>query len=198
MPYLALNIDMRKRTALVVGGGTVAARKVRALREAGAGGVRVVAPAVLPAIREQEASGAVTVRIGCYESADLDGIALVVAATDDPAVNRRVAAEAGERGILVAVADRPEAGDCHFPAVLRRGGLEIAVSTGGRCPALAAEVRDAIAGLIGSDYAALVEQLAAEREKLLTEGNGTTYNKALLRTKAKRLIAELSARKDIS
>jgi precorrin-2 dehydrogenase / sirohydrochlorin ferrochelatase len=197
MPYLALNIDMGKRAVLIVGGGKVAARKLQALREAGAV-VRVVAPAVLPAIREQEASGAVTIRSGGYETADLDGVTLVVAATDDPALNRRVALEAGEKGILVSVADQPEAGDCHFPAVLRRGGLEIAVSTGGRCPALAAEVRDAIAGMIGNDYADLVEQLAADREKLLTEGNGTTYNKALLRTKARCLIAELSAPKDIS
>jgi precorrin-2 dehydrogenase / sirohydrochlorin ferrochelatase len=197
MPYLALNIDMRKRTALIVGGGKVAARKLQALREAGAG-VRVVAPEVIPGIRDQEASGAVTIRIGRYEVADLDGIALVVAATDDDDVNRRVAAEAGQKGILVAVADQPEAGDCHFPAILRRGGLEIAVSTGGRCPALAAEVRDAIAGMIGIDYAGLLEELADEREKLLTEGNGTTYNKKLLRAKAKRLIAELSERKDIS
>jgi precorrin-2 dehydrogenase/sirohydrochlorin ferrochelatase len=188
---------MRKRTALIVGGGKVAARKLRALREAGAG-VRVVAPEVIPEIREQEASGTVTVRIGCYEAFDLEGIALAVAATDDAAVNRRVAAEAGQKGILVAVADQPEAGDCHFPAILRRGGLEIAVSTGGRCPALAAEVRDVIAGLIGNDYADLVERLAAEREKLLTEGNGTTYNKKLLRAEARRLIAELSERKDIS
>ncbi|WP_205743307.1 bifunctional precorrin-2 dehydrogenase/sirohydrochlorin ferrochelatase [Geobacter sp. FeAm09] len=188
---------MGKRTALLVGGGRVAARKLRTLREAGAR-VRVVAPAVLPAIREQEAPGAVTIRIGGYETADLDGVALVVAATDDPAVNRRVAAEAGERGLLVSVADQPEVGDCHFPALLRRGGLEIAVATGGRCPALAAEVRDAIADVIGNDYADLVEQLAADREKLLTEGNGTTYNKELLRTKARRLIAELSAPKDIS
>ena len=197
MPFLALNIDMRKRTSLIVGGGKVAARKLQALREAGAC-VRVVAPAVMPAICEQETSGAVTVRIGCYETADLDGIALVVAATDDAAVNRRVAAEAGQKGILVAVADQQEAGDCHFPAILRRGGLEIAVSTGGRCPALAAEVRDAIAGVIGDDYAGLVEELAVEREKLLTEGNGTTYNKKLLRSKARRLITELSERKDIS
>lgn len=197
MPHLALNIDMRKRTALIVGGGTVAARKLRALREAGAR-VRVVAPEVLPAIREQEATGAVTVRIGRYETSDLEGIALVVAATDDAAVNLKVAAEAGEKGILVAVTDRQEAGDCHFPAILRRGELEIAVSTGGRCPALAAEVRDAISDLIGDNYAGLVEELAAEREKLLTEGNGTTYNKELLRSKTRRLIAKLSERKDIS
>jgi precorrin-2 dehydrogenase / sirohydrochlorin ferrochelatase len=197
MPYLALNVDMEKRVVLLVGGGKVAARKLRTLREAGAR-VRVVAPAVLPAIREQEEPGIVTIRIGGYETADLDGVALAVAATDDAAVNRRVAAEAGEKGLLVSVADQPEAGDCHFPAVLRRGGLMIAVSTGGRCPALAAEVRDAIAGMIGNDYADLVEQLAADREKLLTEGNGTTYNKVLLRTKARSLIAELSARKDIS
>ena len=197
MPYLALNIDMRKRTALIVGGGEVAARKLQVLREAGAG-VRVVAPLVIPGIREQEASGAVTVRIGRYETADLDGIALVVAATDDAAVNRKVALDAGQKGILVTVADQPEAGDCHFPATLRRGGLEIAVSTGGRCPALAVEVRDAIAGMIGNDYADLVEELAAEREKLLTDGNDTTYNKQVLRAMARRLIAELPERKDIS
>jgi len=197
MPYLALNIDMRKRSTLIVGGGKVATRKLLALREAGVC-VRVVAPAVTDAIREQEASGAVTVRCGCYETSDLDDIALVVVATNDTDVNRRVAAEAGEKGILVAVADQKVAGDCHFPAILRRGGLEIAVSTGGRCPALAAEVRDAIADMIGDDYAGLVEELAAQREKLLTEGNGTTYNKELLRSKAKRMIAGLSERKDIS
>jgi len=196
MPCLALNIDMRKKTALIVGGGKVAARKLQALREAGAH-VRIVAPEVAAGIRAQEASGAVTVRTGCYETADLDGIALVVAATDDNDVNRRVAQEAGLRGILVAVAGQPEAGDCHFPAILRRGNLEIAVSTGGRCPALAAEVRDLIAGVIGNNYAGLVEEMAAEREKLLTEGNGSTYNKKVLCAKAKRLIAELSERKDI-
>jgi precorrin-2 dehydrogenase/sirohydrochlorin ferrochelatase len=149
-------------------------------------------------ITEREAEGTVAVRIGTYEVSDLEGVSLVVAATDDTLVNRKVAADARQRGILVSVADQPEEGDCLFPALLRRGGLEITVSTGGRCPVFASEVRDIIAGVICDDYGGLLEQLAAEREKLLTEGNGSTYNKTVLRSRAKHLIAELSKRKDIS
>lgn len=197
MPYLALNIDMRGQTALIVGGGKVALRKLAALRDAGAR-VRIVAPAVLPEITGQESGESVAVRIGGYETTDLDGITLAVAATNDGAVDRRVASEARERGILVSVAGRPEEGNCHFPALLRRGELEIAVSTGGRCPAFASEVRDVVATVITDDYGDLVEQLAALREKLLTEGSGTTYNTTVLRSHARRLLAELSERKDIS
>jgi siroheme synthase-like protein len=197
MPHLALSIDMRERTALIVGGGKVALRKLQTLRSAGAH-VRIVAPVLMPEMAEQEASGAVAVRIGNYEMSDLDGVALVVAATDNADANRKVASDARERGLLVCVVDQPEAGDCHFPAVLRRGGLEIAVATGGRCPVFASEVRDVIAGMIGVEYGDLLEQLALVREKLLTEGNGNTYNKEVLRSHARRLIVEHSKRKDNS
>jgi len=115
-----------------------------------------------------------------------------VAATDDAEVNRRVAADARRRGILVAVADTPELGTCAFPAVLRRGNLEIGVSTGGRCPAFALLVRDLLAGVIGDDYGIALERVASEREKLLTEGNDSTYNSPLVRAIAQRLIEELT------
>ncbi len=82
------------------------------------------------------------------------------------------------RGILVAVADNPAAGDCTFPAILQRGDLEIAVSTGGRCPTFAVDVRDCIAEHIGDEYGMILDQLAAEREKLLTNGSSSTYNTA--------------------
>jgi precorrin-2 dehydrogenase/sirohydrochlorin ferrochelatase len=81
--------------------------------------------------------------------------------------------------------------------VLRRGNLEIGVSTNGTCPGFAAAVRDVIATLIGNEYGEILEVLAAEREKLLTEGRGNTYNKQILRSRARQLLAELSTRKDI-
>ncbi|MFH1026479.1 MAG: bifunctional precorrin-2 dehydrogenase/sirohydrochlorin ferrochelatase [Pseudomonadota bacterium] len=195
MPTLPLNIDMRGKTALVVGGGKVALRKAHALLESGAS-LLVVAPEICGELAELAARGTVSVRCGCYAAADLDSAFLAVAATDDAAVNRAVADDAKERGILVMVADDPLTGNCTFPALLRRGSLEIAVSTGGRCPALAAEIRDMIAGIIGDEYGAALERLAAEREKLLTDGSASTYNTQVLRSLAGRLIAEIAERKD--
>lgn len=196
MPHLALNIDMHGRTALVVGGGPVARRKVKTLLDAGVR-VNVVALSLDRDLAEQWAAAGVSVRLAPFEPADLEGIFLAVAATDDAGVNQRIAREARQRDLLVSVADAPDSGNCTFPALLRRGALEIAVSTGGRCPAFAALVRDSIAGLIGDEYGAALEQLAAEREKLLTEGNGSTYNGKIVRSHAQRLIEELTDNKDV-
>lgn len=192
MPRLPLNIDMHARTALVVGGGRVADRKVTGLLATGAS-VRVVAHAMSAEIARLAAAGAIAARVGSYRADDLEGVFLAVAATDDAAVNRRVAADAQQRGILVAVADAPELGNCTFPAVLRRGDLEIGVATGGRCPAFATLVRDLLAGMIGPEYGAALERVASEREKLLTEANDSTYNNQLVRSLAQRLIAELNS-----
>jgi siroheme synthase (precorrin-2 oxidase/ferrochelatase) len=79
---------------------------------------------------------------------------------------------------------------------LQRGDLAIAVSTGGRCPTFAVDVRDYIAGHIGNEYGALLEEIAAEREKLLTNGSSGTYNTQVLRSLASRLISELTERKE--
>lgn len=190
---LPLNIDLRDRVVLIVGGGQVACNKLKALLAADAS-IFVVAPVMEPEIMTLSASGVITMRIGQYQTSDLDGVFLAVAATDDGEVNRRVAADARQRGILVAVADAPELSTCTFPAVLRRGNLEIGVATGGRCPAFAALVRDLLAGVIGDEYGKALERLAAEREKLLTEGNGNTYNKKIIRALALDMIAKLSAK----
>jgi precorrin-2 dehydrogenase/sirohydrochlorin ferrochelatase len=195
MSTLALNIRMLGKPAVIIGGGAVALRKLRTLLTAGAS-VRVVATNICPEIASLKDSGALAVRRGRYTVSDLDGAFLVIAATDNALVNEQVCADARERGILVAVADDPATGDCTFPAILRRGDLEIAVSTGGRCPTFAVDVRDCIAGHIGNDYGAILDQLAAEREKLLTNGGTSTYNVQVLRSLARRLIAELTERKE--
>lgn len=196
MSTLALNIRIHGRLAVVIGGGGVALRKIRTLLKAGAS-VKVVAVRICPEIAGLEDSGTIAVRVGSYASADLDRAFLVIAATDDPEVNRQVLADAGERGTLVTVADNPAMGDCTFPALLQRGDLEIAVSTGGRCPTFAVDVRDSIAEFIGQEYGTILDQLAVEREKLLTNGSPSTYNVAVLRSLARRLIAELTERKEL-
>lgn len=195
MSKLPLNLEMHDKAALVIGGGKVALRKVQTLLTAGAS-LRLTAPEICPELAALEAAGRISVRRGSYVAADLDNVFLAVAASNDETANQRLAADAAARGILAAVADNPLSGNCTFPAVLRRGNLEIAVSTGGRCPVLATAVRDLIAELIGDEYGAVLERLAAEREKLLTDGNGSTYNTQVLRSLADRLIAELTERKD--
>lgn len=192
---MLLNIDLSGKTAVIVGGGKVAFRKAMVLVAAGAA-VRVVAPSLVEEIGDLERAGKLEVRHGHYRSRDLDNAFLVVASTDNAGVNRQVAADAISRQILVCVADISEIGNCTFPAVLHRDKLEIGVSTAGSCPALAAELRDLIATLITEEFGTVVNRLAKEREKLLTEGNTGTYNTQVLRSLARRLISELHERKD--
>lgn len=195
MPGLIMNIQMQGRPTVVIGGGTVALRKLRTLLQAGAS-VRVVSREICPEIAALEQAGELCVNIGSYTAAVLDHAFLVIAATDNALVNAQVCADARERGILVAVADKPLNGDCTFPAVLRRGDLEIAVTTGGRCPTFAADVRDLIGEQIGSEYGIILDRLGTEREKLLTNGSSSTYNTQVLRTLARRMLAEFTERKE--
>ncbi len=195
MSQLPLHIDVHDRIILIVGGGAVACRKLQVLLEAHAT-VRVVAPDMKPEISALSESGIITTRIGRYQASDLEGVFLAVAASNDSGINRMVASDARQRGTLVVVADAPELSTCTFPAMLRRGNLEISVATGGRCPAFAALVRDVLAEAIGDGYGVALKQLALEREKLLTEGNGSTYNKKVIRALAVRLINELNQHKE--
>jgi siroheme synthase-like protein len=186
---------MSGKAAVVIGGGKVACRKAAALLAVGAE-VLIVAPDLIDEIMVLEQTGRLEIRCGHYEASDLDGAFLAVAATDNADVNLRVAVDATSREKLVCVADAPEVGNCTFPAVLRREKLEIGISTAGGCPALAVELRDLIATLITDEYGGVVNRLAQEREKLLTEGNTGTYNTQVLRSLARQLISELNERKD--
>ncbi|MDD2850921.1 MAG: bifunctional precorrin-2 dehydrogenase/sirohydrochlorin ferrochelatase [Desulfuromonadaceae bacterium] len=195
MPTLALNITMAGKLAVVSGGGRIALRKIRTLLAAGAS-VQVVAIEICPEILALQKSGSVEVRQRGYVATDLNNAFIAIAATDDHLVNQQITADARALGILVAAADNPSAGDCTFPAVLQRGNLEIAVSTGGCCPTLASDVRDYIAEFIGSECADIVELLIKEREKLLTNGSSSTYNAHVLHSLGRRLLADLNECKE--
>ena len=164
-----VNLVLDGRPCLVVGGGQIALRKVEGLVACG-GRVTVVAPRIAPALRDL---AGVTCQERAWRPDDMDGMWLVIAATDDPAVNRAVY-EAGERaGIWVNGADDPA--NCSFtlPSVVRRGDLQVTVSTGGRSPALATWLRRRLEGEIGPEYAVLLDLLAGEREGLKAAGRST-------------------------
>ena len=196
MAHLPLNIDVSDKRILVIGGGSVATRKIHSLLEAGAT-VLVVAPEITTEIRQLATDGAIKVHIRPYHSGDLSNIFLAVAATSDQQVNRTIAEDARQRGILVTVTDAPASGNCSFPALLRRGDLQISISTNGTCPGFAVEVRNLLAAEIGEEYGTILETLSAEREKLLTEGSRSIYYNQILRSRARELINELAKHKDV-
>ena len=148
--HFPLFIDLESKPCLVVGAGKVAARKVGTLRAFGAE-VTTVAPEVC-------GRG--------FADADVEGMALVVAATDDRALNRRVADLCKARGIPVNAVDDPANCTFFFPAVFRKGPIVAAVSSGGACPVAAKLVRDKVAGALPDDFVAAVERLGKERENL--------------------------------
>jgi precorrin-2 dehydrogenase/sirohydrochlorin ferrochelatase len=155
-------LDLSGRRAVVVGGGEVALRKARALADAGAH-VRVVASEFTAAFAEDGRFECLAAR---YEKRHLEGALVAVAATDDEAVNRQVAQDARSAGVLVNVVDRPELCDFIVPAQVRRGGLVVAVSTGGAAPSLARRLKERLEKEFGPEYATLLEALREVREDL--------------------------------
>lgn len=164
-----VNLVLDGRRCLVVGGGTVALRKVQGLLACG-GRVTVVAPRLAAELRMLSE---VTIEERSWRPEDLAGMWLVIAATDDPAVNRAVYDAGQEAGVWVNGADDPA--NCSFtlPSVVRRGDLQVAVSTGGRSPALASWLRRRLEGQIGPEYAVLLDLLATERDGLKAAGVST-------------------------
>jgi precorrin-2 dehydrogenase/sirohydrochlorin ferrochelatase len=165
MGYIPIFLDVAGRDCIVVGGGQVAARKVESLLEAGAR-VTVVSPRLSPAMKAVVASGGVTHVARGYRPGDIAGCVLVYAATDDPKLHTELAAEARALGILINVVDVPDLCTFIAPAVVRRGALQIAISTGGASPAFAARLRRELEDRFGTEHARTLEVLRAARRRL--------------------------------
>jgi precorrin-2 dehydrogenase/sirohydrochlorin ferrochelatase len=168
MRYYPVFLDVRERPCVVVGGGRVAERKAIALFDAGAV-LTVVSPALTPALRELAGKGKIEHRSREYGEEDLAGAFLVIAATDDAAVNDAVARACRKSGILVNVATTPDEGSFIVPSVVERGDLLIAVSTCGDSPALARKVREDLEKAYGAEYGVFLEKMANLRRRLLQE-----------------------------
>jgi precorrin-2 dehydrogenase/sirohydrochlorin ferrochelatase len=162
--FYPMMVDVEGKRCLVVGGGTVAERKVTRLVESGAD-IAVVSPTVTARLTTLATAGRVRLRRRPVRPSDLSGAFLVVVATDDPHVNREVAERVRSAGGLVNVADDPEACSFLVPSVIRRGDLTIAISTGGSSPALAKKLRQRLEQTIGPEYEAFVAVLRVLRER---------------------------------
>ena len=151
MVCFPLFVDLNDKTALVVGGGPVAARKARVLLDYGPR-VLVCAPRFVPEL--EQLSGAEL----------LEGVSLAVAATDDRQLNHAVAQLCRKRAIPVNVADSREDSTFLFPAVVRRGRLSVGISTGGASPAAAAYVRRTLEGQLPASLEPILDWLEDQRE----------------------------------
>ena len=177
--YYMACLDVAGRDCLVVGGGSVGLEKARGLLDCGAR-VTVVAPEIASELRELP----VELVERTYRTDDLDGRFLVLAATADSEVNRRVSEDAERRSLLCNVADAPDLCSFILPAVHRQDPIAIAVTTSGASPALAQRIRDEVAERYGPEYAELARRLRAQRpwakENLTTYEERRDYFQALV------------------
>jgi len=165
MELLPIFLNVRDRLCVVVGGGEVAARKVALLREAGAR-VRVIALELGEGLAELKARGEIAFRQGGFEEEDLEGAHLVVAATDDRAVNEQVSRLARGQRIPVNVVDQPDLCTFVVPSIIDRSPVVAAVSTGGAAPVLARLIRARLETLIPASYGRLAALSARFRDKV--------------------------------
>lgn len=165
MDYLPVFLDLRGREVLLVGGGRVAVRKAELLASAGAR-IRVVAPRIAPELtRMALASGGCSEACG-FASIHLDGVTLVVAATDEPEIDMEVHREASRRCIPVNVADRRDLCSFILPSIVDRSPVIVAFSTGGHAPVLARALRARLEAMLPAMLGRLAEFLGALRPRL--------------------------------
>jgi precorrin-2 dehydrogenase / sirohydrochlorin ferrochelatase len=154
------------KQCLVVGAGKVGEPKIGGLIDTGAR-IHVVAIAASGQVREWADAGKVELELRAFSSGDLDGKFLAVVATASNSLNELIYCEAQRRGVLCNVVDVPEYCDFFYPAVVRRGDLQIAISTAGQSPSLAQKLRQQLERQFGAGYAAWVEQLGETRRLVL-------------------------------
>ncbi|MGB5984048.1 MAG: bifunctional precorrin-2 dehydrogenase/sirohydrochlorin ferrochelatase [Desulfobacterales bacterium] len=197
MRYYPVNLDISGRACLVVGGGAVATRKVLRLLQCGAR-VSVVSPEFTPTLEERAKGGELVLLRRGYRSEDLAEMFLVIGATNDEALNRRIHRDAEARGQLCNIADRPKVCNFILPAIVSRGDLVLAISTAGKSPALAKKLRRELADQIGPEYGPLLDLMGAVRRKLLAREHAPEEHKPLFEALLKRGLAALVAQGDIA
>lgn len=165
MRFLPIFMNIRGRQCLVVGGGQVAARKVYLLHRAGAQ-VTVVSPVLCDELQRWAQAGDITHVVREYQDADLDGVKIVIAATNQEAVNAAIAEQAERRGLPVNVVDNQALCSFIMPSIIDRTPVQIAISTGGASPVLARLLRAKLETFIPAAYGRLAELLERFRERV--------------------------------
>jgi len=185
MTLFPMFLKLEGRSCLVVGGGAVGEPKIGSLLTAGAS-VRVVAPRATAQVAEWAQAGAIRWESREFSVADLDDVFLVIAATSSREVNGTIFREAQERKILCNVVDDPEYCDFFYPAVVRRGNLQLAISTNGYSPALAQRIRRELEAQFGPEYGEWLDELGKIRQELFASAIDPEVRRRLLHQLASR------------
>lgn len=159
-------LKLEGRQVLVVGAGHVGESKIAALLETGAR-IRVVSLTATDSVRAWASEGKLQLELRHFTSSDLDQTFLAIVATSSRTLNQRVYGEAQARGVLCNVVDVPDLCDFFYPAVVRRGDLQIAISTSGQSPSLAQKIRHQLEKQFGPGYATWVAELGETRKQVL-------------------------------
>ena len=178
MKYYPVSLNLSGRRCVVIGGGTVAERKVERLLDCAAV-VTVVSERLSEALTRLREEGGLVHVCAAYDTAFLKDAFLVFGTTDDPRVNDRIFEDARRMGILVNIADDPAHCDFILPSLCEQGDLQIAVSTGGKSPALARRVREDVEALYGPEYAIYLMVLGELRKKVVARGRPSDDNKRI-------------------
>jgi precorrin-2 dehydrogenase/sirohydrochlorin ferrochelatase len=168
MKYYPINLDIKNRECLVVGAGGVGTRKVKTLVDCGAN-VTVVSPVLSDEILSLEEKNKIKVKKRHYQTKDLEGMFLVIGATGDESINRKISLDADRLNLLCNIADLPEACNFILPSIVERGDLIISISTSGKSPAFAKRLRKDLEKEFGEEYAQLLRIMGNIRKKLLSE-----------------------------
>lgn len=163
--FYPVYLNLKGKRVVVIGGGEVAERKVESLLGT-EGLIVVISPKVTPRLASLVDENRIDLQLRPYTPGDCAGAALVLSATDDPAVSRAVFQDATAIGALINTADQPALCDFIMPAVVRRGDIVIAISTGGTSPGLAARLRQKISKIIGPEYEQLAGLLSQARPEI--------------------------------
>ncbi len=180
-PYYPVFLNLSGKRCVVVGGGQVALRKVRALLEHRAN-IEVISPDLCSKLSQLAGSGEILVLHREYQAGDLKGAFIVIAATNDSETNLKVVKEAQRNAVLVNVVDDAENSNFILPSYLRRGDITIAISTGGRSPALARKIRTRLEKDFGDEYASLALLIDEVRTEVKRQGikvNSDAWQEAL-------------------
>jgi len=197
MRYYPVSLDVKGRNCLVIGAGAVGTRKAATLLRCGAR-VTLVSPEATETRAGMLLSRELTWIRRPYRSADLEGMFLVIGATSDEELNRRIHRDAARRHILCNVADQPDECDFILPAVLNRGDLAIAISTSGKSPAFAKHLRLEMADRYGDEYAEFLQLMGAIREQLLSNDHEPEVHRPVFEALISRGLVDMVRKKDES
>jgi precorrin-2 dehydrogenase/sirohydrochlorin ferrochelatase len=192
-------VKLEGRPVLVVGAGKIGEQKISGLLETGAH-ILVVAPNATDLVVKWARDRRIQFESREYSSSDLEGKFLVIVAAGNRDLNQRVSNEAQSRGILCNVVDVPEQCDFYYPSVVKRGDLQIAISTTGQSPSLAQRIRQQLEQQFGPAYETWVAELGSVRRKILKSGLSPDRKRTLLQSLASRAAfeAELSRQRSES